>query len=93
MYKKLSVFISYASEDFSHARNIATVLSNAGFEPWLDKDRLLPGQDWKLEIEKAVSEADTIVICLSKVSINKRGYVQKEVARALDVAEEQSLIV
>jgi hypothetical protein len=88
-HQGFSVFISYASEDFSHARSLASVLSNEGFLPWLDRDKLLPGHDWKLEIEKAVSEADAIVLCLSKLSTNKRGYVQKEIKKALDMAKEQ----
>jgi hypothetical protein len=28
--------------------------------------KLLPGQDWKLEIRKAVRESDVVVVCLSK---------------------------
>ncbi len=87
--QKLSVFVSYASEDRAHAANIATILKSEGFSPWLDKEKLLPGQDWRLEIEKAVEEADAIVMCLSKLSTNKRGYVQKEIKKALDVADEQ----
>ena len=88
-YQKLSVFISYASEDYSHAKNIASVLTQAGFAPWLDKERLIPGQDWDLEINKAVHKADAIVLCISNRSKTKRGYVQKEIRKALDVAEEQ----
>jgi len=28
-----------------------------GVDAWLDKERLLPGQDWELEIRKAVRES------------------------------------
>ena len=87
--KKLSVFISYASEDVEHARNISLSLGSEGYDPWFDKDKLLPGSDWKLEIEKAVENCDAIVICLSRLSMNKRGFVQKEIKKALDIAEEQ----
>ena len=77
--KKLSVFVSYASEDLSHARNISSILKMKGYDSWFDKDRLLPGVDWKFEIDKAVEKADAVVICLSKFSTNKRGFVQKEI--------------
>lgn len=60
-----------------------------GFEPWLDEEGLLPGQDWQGAIRKAVRNSDVVIVCLSKGSINKAGYVQKEIKFALDVADEQ----
>lgn len=88
-HDKLLVFILYASEDKPSARYIASVLEQKGFEPWLDEEQLLPGHDWKLEIERAVDKADAIVVCLSKISINKRGFVQREIKKSLDIADEQ----
>jgi Tol biopolymer transport system component/outer membrane protein assembly factor BamD (BamD/ComL family) len=58
-------------------------------DAWLDQEKLLPGQDWRLEIPRAVREADVVVVCLSKKSITKEGYVQKEIKFALDIAEEK----
>ena len=63
-------------------------LVNDGVDAWLDKEKLLPGQDWELEIRKAVREADVVVVCLSK-DFNKAGFRQKEVRLALDTAIEQ----
>jgi hypothetical protein len=37
-------------------------------QPWLDEEELYPGQDWNLEIEKAVEAADAIIVCISTVS-------------------------
>lgn len=31
-----------------------TRLTNDGVDAWLDKEKLLPGQNWELEIRKAV---------------------------------------
>ncbi len=42
---KTVVFISYAREDFTHAERLYNELKKAGFEPWLDKHNLIPGQD------------------------------------------------
>ena len=58
-----------------------------GFEPWLDEEELYPGQDWNMEIEKAVEAADAIIVCLSKGSITKEGYVQRELRTVLDFAD------
>jgi formylglycine-generating enzyme required for sulfatase activity len=57
-------------------------------DPWLDEEKLLPGQNWRLEIPKALDESDVIIICLSRNSVDKEGYVQKEIRFALDKALE-----
>jgi formylglycine-generating enzyme required for sulfatase activity len=56
-------------------------------QPWLDEEELYPGQDWNMEIEKAVEAADAIIVCLTKNSINKEGYVQRELRIVLDFAD------
>jgi hypothetical protein len=53
--KHPKVFISYAREDVGPARRLFNSLTEAGAEPWLDVENLLPGQHWELEIEKAIS--------------------------------------
>ncbi len=65
-----------------------TRLTKDGVDAWLDKEKLLPGQDWELEIRKAVREADVVVVCLSK-QFNQAGFRQKEVRLALDTAMEK----
>ena len=40
------------------------------------------------EIGKAVRAADVVLVCLSRKSINKNGYVQKEIRIALDAADQ-----
>jgi len=55
----------------------------------MDKEKILPGQDWDLEIRKALQETDSIIVCLSQNSVEKEGYVQKEFKTALDLAEEK----
>ncbi|MGE5376772.1 MAG: TIR domain-containing protein [Bacteroidota bacterium] len=37
-------------------------------DAWLDKEKLLPGADWDLEIRKAVRACDVVVVCLPKDS-------------------------
>jgi hypothetical protein len=85
----LSVFLCHASEDKQRVRDLYKSLLIAGIDPWLDENKLLPGQDWQLEITKAIEACDAILVCLSKVAIKKEGYVQREVKLALDRAEEK----
>jgi hypothetical protein len=43
--KKLSVFISHASQDQDVALELGQHLEADGFDPWLYEDRLLPGME------------------------------------------------
>jgi hypothetical protein len=87
--KKLLVFISHASEDNAAAKRLTKRLKDDGFDPWLDLERLLPGQDWNLEIEKAMRESGAILLCFSKESVAKESYIQKEYKRAMRIQEEK----
>ena len=88
--RKLRVFLCHATEDKPAVRTLyASLKSVPWIDPWLDEENLLPGQDFDLEIYKATRDADAIIICLSKISVTKEGYVNKEIRRALDIAEEK----
>ena len=82
------IFLCHASEDKQAVRSFRSRLLEAGFEVWLDEDKILPGQDWDSEIRHAIKRSSSIVIFLSQAS-QKRGYLQKELRRALDEAELQ----
>jgi hypothetical protein len=56
---------------------------------WLDEEKLLPGQDWEYEIEKALDESDAVIVALSTRSVTKEGYVQKELRFVIDIALEK----
>jgi outer membrane protein assembly factor BamD (BamD/ComL family) len=87
--RPLKVFLCHASGDKPAVRGLYKRLVVEGIDAWLDQEKLLPGQTWRLEIPKAVREADVVVICLSNKSITKEGYVQKEIKFALDIADEK----
>lgn len=80
----LKVFISYAKEDQEHALKYYDLLSKEGAIPWMDVKHLLPGQNWEAEIDKALSDANVVVLLLSKQSVTKRGFVQREANDAIE---------
>jgi formylglycine-generating enzyme required for sulfatase activity len=86
--RPLKVFLCHARADRDPVRGLYTRLTQDGVDVWLDKAKLLPGQDWELEIRRAVREADVVVVCLSK-QFNQAGFRQKEVRLALDTAMEK----
>jgi hypothetical protein len=87
--RKLRVFLCHSSGDKPQVRLIYEFLTTLGADPWLDEEKLLPGQNWELEIKKAVRTSDAIIVCLSSNSTTKVGFIQKELRQALDVADEQ----
>jgi hypothetical protein len=87
--EKLKVFLCHSSSDKLVVEKIYSVLKKDGIEPWLDKINLIPGQEWQIEIPKAVENAHVVIVFLSSETVNKEGYVQKEIRIALDVAEEK----
>jgi hypothetical protein len=64
-------------------------LAEVWVDPWLDEEKLLPGHDWDLEIEKSVETSNAVIVCLSSRSVTKEGYVQKELRKVLDIALEK----
>jgi len=87
--RPLRVFLCHSSNDKPLVRELYNRLSAECIDTWLDEERILPGQDWKHEITNAVRSADVVIVCLSRGSIGKEGYIQKEIKDALDVADEK----
>lgn len=85
----LRIFLCHASEDKPALRTLYGRLKGDGYRPWLDEEEILGGQDWNLEIRKAVKAAQVVLVCLSKSSVSKEGYLQRELRFALEAAEEK----
>lgn len=84
------IFLIYAKEDRERIEKLYYELKNSGFKPWLDTEEILPGQDWKQSIKKAIKQSDMALACISKKSVNKKGFIQSELKMALDLLEERS---
>jgi hypothetical protein len=87
--RELKTFLCHGSEDKPVVRELYSLLRQDGVSPWLDETDILGGQDWDLEIKRAVRTSDVILVCLSSSSVGKEGYVQKEIKFALDIADEK----
>ncbi len=85
------VFIAYVEEDVAHARRLYRAFERSGLEPWMDKEKLLPGQNWPRSIQRAIEVADFFVPCFSRRAAVKRGAFQSELRYALDCATKVPL--
>ena len=84
------IFIANAIEDRLQVQELYIKLREAGYKPWLDKQDLLPGQNWRDEIPKALRQSDVFLACLSSTSIRNRGYNQKEFKMEVKMAIDMS---
>lgn len=85
------VFLAYAAEDAGHVDALYDALAARGFDPWMDRRKLLPGQNWPRAIERAIRNSDFFVPCFSRLSGEKRGRFHAELRYALDCALHQPL--
>ena len=88
--RKLRVFLCHSSQDKPIVRELyQRLLAEGWIDPWLDEEKLLPGQDWDMEIEKTVEASDAVIVCLSNNSVTKEGYIQKEIRKVLDISAQK----
>jgi hypothetical protein len=85
------IFIAYAVEDALLAERLYADFEARGYAPWLDRRKLLPGQNWPRRIEEAMANSDFFVACFSCNSVRKRGGFQAEIRYALDCARHVPL--
>lgn len=87
--RKLKIFVCHAHEDIEKVQEICDYLVENKFDVWLAEERLIVGHNWKEETLKAERDSDAILICLSRISVEKSGFVQHEIKEALDIAKEK----
>jgi hypothetical protein len=80
------VFISYSRQDVTVVDAIVAKLEAAGIETWVDREDIQAGQQWRLQIVKAIDTADAFVLKLSLHSAASEN-VRKELDLAEDAAE------
>lgn len=64
------VFLSYSRQNSAFAEPLRNDLIGSGFDAYLDKHAILPGEDWRLRLGALIAGADTVVFCMSPASIS-----------------------
>ncbi|WP_158278906.1 TIR domain-containing protein [Leucothrix arctica] len=78
----LKVFLSHSSADKPLVEKLALQLRKEGFDPWLDKWDLIPGEKWQEGLEQALKTSD---VCLIFIGNHGEGpWHQAEMRVALD---------
>ncbi|HEY6328686.1 MAG TPA: TIR domain-containing protein [Blastocatellia bacterium] len=89
MASNTQIFLSYVRADRELVKAVYQELSSKGFRPWMDIEDLFPGEVWRQKIERAIAASDFFLACLSRRSVNKRGFLQREIRNALDLFQEK----
>lgn len=76
-------FFSYSRVDTEFTRKLATDLRNAGADLWIDQLDIQPGTRWDMEIEKALKEAETVIVVLSPNAVASNN-IMDEISYALE---------
>lgn len=67
------VFISYSRSDAREtdefAQRLRDLLSNRGYDAYLDLHDILPGEDWKHRLGQLIAQCDTFIFCISPRSV------------------------
>ena len=82
------IFVSYSRYDSKFALELADKMQKAGANVWMDQLNLETGTEWDNEIEKALDEANILIVVLSKAAVGSK-HVKDEYSYAL----EQGMLV
>jgi len=83
---RLKVFLCHSHVDRAAVHALYAPLKNDGVDAWLDREKLLAGQNWEHEIRKAILKSDVVIACLSRGFNKQNGFRHEEVKIALKKA-------
>lgn len=71
------IFLSHAGVDTQSAKEFAEILRRNGFDVWLDKDDLQPGERWMETLESAIQGASAMIVYIGRLGV--QAWVDREV--------------
>jgi hypothetical protein len=82
------IFLCYCRQDEARVKELYRELSKGGFNPWMDSIDLIGGERWQFTIQQAIRSSQFFIACISNQSVNKRGFLQREIRIAVDALQE-----
>jgi hypothetical protein len=78
-------FISYVHEDSDDVDALCIFLEAAGIQVWRDRDQLWPGEEWKIQIRRAIQrDALAFIACFSEnTAMRAKSYQNEELVLAV----------
>lgn len=69
---KLKIFVSYSRRDAEFAEGLVAALEACGYEPFVDKQDIAPGEPWEDRLARLIQSADTVVFAVSPASVSSQ---------------------
>lgn len=83
--KRRHAFLSYCHENAAEIAELYDDLIEAGEEVWVDKESILPGENWKDAIQLGIEQSYAMVLCLSKeVESRRESVIYSEIREAIE---------
>jgi hypothetical protein len=82
----LHAFLCHSHADRHAVHALYLRLCRDSVRAWLDHENLLPGQNWKIEIRRAILTSDVVIVCLSHSFNQQAGFRHEEINIALEKA-------
>lgn len=95
-HDRTHVFVSYCRRDkrwLDRLKIYLKPLEREGLIDVWDDNRIVAGDDWKSEIERALAQAAVAILLISADFLASDFIVDKELPRLLDAAEQRGLVV
>ena len=86
----MRIFVCHASEDKAAVAALCGMLTAEGIECWFDVESLNPGDEWEMQIRKAIRRSQAVLVCLSARAIAKKTFLKREIDLILAAAESQA---
>ena len=89
---KARVFISYARTDSDFADRLVAALKERGFETFIDRGDIAPGEDWSSRLKELITTADNVVFVLESEALNSKSCI-REIAFAASLNKRFAPVV
>jgi len=87
-----NIFMSYSRRELGFVDDLVSKLEGEGYNVWLDYRVLIPGTPWKGQIDKGLTEADTVLLVVSQASLASK-YVALEWQHFLEMNKRFILLI
>lgn len=79
------IFIIYSHKDKEAARKLTAELRKMGYNPWLDEEEIIPGQNWNKAINQAIENSSAALFLASQNTLEEGSFVLSEIKAAREV--------
>jgi TIR domain len=87
-----NIFMSYSRRELGFVDDLVSKLEGRKYNVWLDYRALVPGAPWGAQIEKGLSDSDTVLLVVSKAALASK-YVTSEWHHFLEAKQRVILLI